>query len=192
VVSGELDGRERGRGSSMASGGKGRARERVMLCEMRRGSECGHWRGSKKGAGRVGGRRGREIRRCARVHTRWSTASAGRAKVTGRVHSAERERRGTRGATTQRLANRAREAKREEGCARAKQLAPIGRPHRAESERESARERKSPLTGGARLSGGTGPRACGLTGLSWAAGLLGFFSFFFFSGFSNSFSISFL
>jgi hypothetical protein len=39
----------------------------------------------------VGGRRGREIRRRAQVHTRWSTASAGRAELTGRVHGAERE-----------------------------------------------------------------------------------------------------
>jgi hypothetical protein len=37
---------------------------------------AGHWRVSKKGAGRVGGRRGREIRRRARVPTRRSTASA--------------------------------------------------------------------------------------------------------------------
>jgi hypothetical protein len=57
-----MDGREHGRGSPAAAGGVGRARERVMLCEMRQGSECGHLRGSKKGAGHVGGRRGREIR----------------------------------------------------------------------------------------------------------------------------------
>jgi hypothetical protein len=41
AVSGELDGRESGRGSPAASGGVGRARERAELCEMRRGSECG-------------------------------------------------------------------------------------------------------------------------------------------------------
>jgi hypothetical protein len=62
-----------------------------MLCEMRLGSECGHWRGSKKGARRVDGRRGREIRRHARVRTRWSTVSEGRAELIGRVHGAERE-----------------------------------------------------------------------------------------------------
>jgi hypothetical protein len=61
-VSGELDDRERGRGSPVASSGEGRARERAMLCEMRRGSERGHWWGSKKGAGRVGWHCGREIR----------------------------------------------------------------------------------------------------------------------------------
>jgi hypothetical protein len=65
AVSSELDGRKRGRGSPTASGGEGKARERAVLCEMRRGSECGHWRGSKKGARCVGGRRGREIRQRA-------------------------------------------------------------------------------------------------------------------------------
>jgi hypothetical protein len=67
---------------------------------------------------------------------------------------AQRERRGTRGATTQRLANRARETEREEGRAWAKQLAPTGWPQRV----ESALERKPSVTGGARLSGGVGAR----------------------------------
>jgi hypothetical protein len=58
AVSGELDDRERGCGSPAAAGGVGRARERVKLREMRRGVCTGHWRGSKKGDGRVGGRRG--------------------------------------------------------------------------------------------------------------------------------------
>jgi hypothetical protein len=40
-VSDELDGRECGRGSPAASGGKGRARERVELREMRRGRVWG-------------------------------------------------------------------------------------------------------------------------------------------------------
>jgi hypothetical protein len=61
--------------------------------------------------------------------------------VTDREGPRRRERRGTRGAIAQRLANRAREAEREEGRARAKQLVPIGRPQRAEGERESAREK---------------------------------------------------
>ena len=73
----------------------------------------GHWRGSKKGAGHVGERRGREIQRRARVRTRRSMAGAGRADLTGRVHGVERERRGALGATAQQLANRAREAERE-------------------------------------------------------------------------------
>jgi hypothetical protein len=114
VVSGELDGWERGHGSPAASGGEGRARERAELREMKRGSECGHWWGSKKGAGRVGGRRGREIRQRARVRTRRSMAGAGRAYLTGQAHSAEREE-GTRGATVQKLANRDRERERERG-----------------------------------------------------------------------------
>jgi hypothetical protein len=116
-----------------------RARERAGLCEMRRGSECGHWRGSKRGAGCVGGHRGREIRRRARVRTRWSTASAGRAELTWRVHDVERE----KGARGQRLSawQRGPARQREEGRARAKQLAPTGRPQWAQSERERERER---------------------------------------------------
>jgi hypothetical protein len=65
AVSGKLDGRERGLGSPVASGGEGRARERARVCEMSRGASAGHWRGSKKGVGRVGRRRGRETRRRA-------------------------------------------------------------------------------------------------------------------------------
>jgi hypothetical protein len=83
VVSGELDGRERGRGSPAASGGEGRARERARVCEMKRGVCAGHWRGSKMGVGHVSRHRGREIRRCAQVRTRWSTASAEGAELTG-------------------------------------------------------------------------------------------------------------
>jgi hypothetical protein len=45
----------------------------------------------------MGGRRGREIWRCVRVRTRWSTVSAGRAELTERVHGAEREKRDARG-----------------------------------------------------------------------------------------------
>jgi hypothetical protein len=91
---------------------------------MRWGSECRRWRGSKRELGRVGERRGREFRRRARVRTCRSTA---RVELIGRVHDAEREKRGAR-ATDQRLAERARETEREEGGARAKQLAPTGRP----------------------------------------------------------------
>jgi hypothetical protein len=74
---------------------------------------AGHWRGSKKGARRVGGHRGREIRRRTRVRTRRSTASAEGAELTGRVHGAEREEKGACGATARRLADRARETERE-------------------------------------------------------------------------------
>jgi hypothetical protein len=45
----------------------------------------------------VGGRRGRGFRRRARVRTRRSTARAGRAELTGRVHNTEREKRDARG-----------------------------------------------------------------------------------------------
>jgi hypothetical protein len=60
----------------------------------------------------VGGRRGREIQRRARVRTRRSTARAGKAELIGQAHDAEREK-GTRGATTRQLANRACETERE-------------------------------------------------------------------------------
>jgi hypothetical protein len=97
AVSGELDGRERGRGSLAVAGGVSRARERVKLSEMKRGVCAGHWRGSKKGAGRMDGRRGREIWRRARVRTRRSTASAKGAELTGQAHDAEREEKGCAG-----------------------------------------------------------------------------------------------
>jgi hypothetical protein len=120
----------------------GRARERAELCEMRRGSECGHERGSKRELGRVGGHRGREFRRRARVRTRRSTADAGRAELTGRVHDAERERKGAHGAMAQRLAARAREVEREEGRGGGnnwrRQVGPSGQRAR---ERERAREK---------------------------------------------------
>jgi hypothetical protein len=98
------------------------------------------------------------------VRTRRSTASTEGAKLTGQAHGAEREK-GTRGATTQQLANRAREAERGEGRAGGRVVA----------------DRR------VRLSSGAGARP------GWAElGRLGCFLFFFFSEFSNSFSISFL
>jgi hypothetical protein len=45
----------------------------------------------KKRVGCVGGRRGRETRRRARVRTRWSTAGARKADLTGLAHAVERE-----------------------------------------------------------------------------------------------------
>jgi hypothetical protein len=81
----------------MAAGGVGRVREGVKLSEMRQGVCAGHWRGSKKGVGRVGGCRGREIRRRARVRTHRSTASAEGVELTGQAHGAEREKRGAWG-----------------------------------------------------------------------------------------------
>jgi hypothetical protein len=58
---------------------------------------AGHRWGYNKRVGHVGGRRGRETRRRARVRTRWSTAGARKADLTGRVHGAEREKRNARG-----------------------------------------------------------------------------------------------
>jgi hypothetical protein len=75
---------------------------------MRRGASARHWRGSKIGVGRVGGRRGRETRRRARVRTRRSTMSAKKTELTRQAHDAEREKR-TRGGNGSALANRARE-----------------------------------------------------------------------------------
>jgi hypothetical protein len=120
-----------------------RARERVKLCEMRRGVCAGHWRGSKKGVGRV--------------RTRRSTASAERAELTGQAHGAEREERGARGNGSATGDPGPRD--RERGSARAKETgadrsAPLG----SEREREGAREGELPLTGGVRLSDGAGAR----------------------------------
>jgi hypothetical protein len=55
MVFGELDDRGGGRRSPARSGGVSRARARAGLREMRRGSECGHGRGSKRswGVGRA-------------------------------------------------------------------------------------------------------------------------------------------
>jgi hypothetical protein len=107
---------------------------------MRRGSECGRWQGSKKGAGRVGGCRGREIRRHARVRTRRSTAGARRADLTRRLHGAKREERGAQGndSGTGEPGPRGRERR----SVRVKKSAPIGWPEWAESERERERARE--------------------------------------------------
>jgi hypothetical protein len=151
---------------------------------------AGHWRGSKKGAGRVGGRRGREIRRRARVCTRRSTAGAGKADLTRQAHGAEREK-GTRGDNGSALANRARETKRErertsEGNWR-RQVHPT-----EQRESEGARALGFAPIGETRLSGREGTRArararAGLNGLPWAE-----LAFSYFPGISNAFSIYFL
>jgi hypothetical protein len=107
----------------------------------------------------VGGRRGRETRRRARVRTHQSTARAGKAELTKQAHGAEREK-GTRGGNGSALANRARETERERESERAKEtgadrLAPPG----SEREREGAHEGEPPLTGGVCLSGIAGARS---------------------------------
>jgi hypothetical protein len=95
---------------------------------MRRGASTGHWRGSKKGAGLVGGRRGQEIRRRAQVRTRRSTVGARRADLTGQAHGTEREK-GTRGWRNRRrqvgpTGQRAREGRRAGGRAAADRRGP--------------------------------------------------------------------
>jgi hypothetical protein len=132
----------------------GRARERVKLCKMRRGVCAGHWRGSKKEVGRVGGRRGREIQRRARVRTRRSTASAEGAELTGRP-TTQREERGAWGNGSATSDPGPRDRERARG---GEKLAPTYQPHWAASEGEL------PLTGGVRLSDGAIVRARGQFG----------------------------
>jgi hypothetical protein len=118
------------------------------------------------------------------VRTRWSTTSAEKAELRGRVHGAKREERGVRGngLTTGNPGPRDRERK---GACRRRKLATTDRSQRAASERVSARGRLAP-TGGAHLSRAAGARGTGPGELVWAEMV-----FFFFPGFSNSFSISF-
>jgi hypothetical protein len=111
----------------------GRAREWVKLSEMRRGVCVGHWWGSKKGVGRVGGHRGRETWRRARVRTRRSMARAGKEELTRQAHGVER----IKGCMGQRLGGwrSGPSRQRERGSARVKETgadksAPLG------SERE--------------------------------------------------------
>jgi hypothetical protein len=63
--------------------------------------------------------------------------------LTGRVHGTEREKRDARGNGSAPGEPGARDREREEGRARAKQLAPTGRPQRAERERERESGRES-------------------------------------------------
>jgi hypothetical protein len=99
-------------------------------------------------------------------------------ELTAKVYSAEREERDARGngSATGKPVPRGRErgdaTGEETGADRS---TPLG----SEREREGARDRELPLTGGVRLSGGAGARAHGLAGLVWAA-------------FSFSFSLDFL
>jgi hypothetical protein len=163
----------------------GRARERVKLCELRQGVCAGHWRGSKKGAGRMGRRRGREIQGRARVRTRRSTASAEGAELTGQAHDTEREERGARGNGS--ATGEPGPPDRERESAQGRKIGTDRSTHLgSERGREGAREGELSLTCGVRLSDGAGTRP-GWADLGW----LGCFILFFFSGFSNSFSISF-
>jgi hypothetical protein len=186
VASGELDDWGGGHGSPARSDGVGRALARAGLREMRRGSECGCGRCSKRAGTHGQTMWPRFPATCASARARWSTAGAGKAELTAQAHGTERED-GRAGVTTRRLAKRARKAEREEGHAGeetgADSLAPLGR----ERVREGARGRGLPLSGGTHLSGGAGARP------GWAElGRLGCFAFFLFPEFPNCFSISFL
>jgi hypothetical protein len=165
-VSGELDGREHGRESPAVAGGVGRARERA--CRMRRGASARHWQGSKKGVGRVGGRRGRETRRRARVRTRWSTAGARKAELTGLAHGTEGEK-GTRGGNDSALANQARETEREGERAGevtgADRLGPLGSERARESGRSGLRRQVGLAC---QVERARGHAWAGLNGLPWA------------------------
>jgi hypothetical protein len=96
--------------------------------------------------------------------------------MTGQADSVEKEK-GTREATTRQQANRARKVEREEGRAGEETGADRSAPLGNEREREGARGRGLPLTGGVSLSGGTGARAHGLARLSWAGWAAFRFSF---------------
>jgi hypothetical protein len=87
---------------------------------------AGHWRGSKKGAGRVDGRRGRETRRRARVRTRQSTARAGKAELTRQAHDAEREKRTGNGSALANGHAKQREGERAGEVTGADRLGPLG------------------------------------------------------------------
>jgi hypothetical protein len=69
AVSGELDGRGGGRGSLTSSGGVSRARARAGRREMRRGSECGRGRGSKRSWGLGRATWPRILATCASAHS---------------------------------------------------------------------------------------------------------------------------
>jgi hypothetical protein len=143
AVFGELDGRENGHGSPAASGGKGRARERARVCEMRRRTSAGHWRGSKKGVG-------------ARGRASWSRNPATCVSVHAPVHGERGE--GETDTAGPRRRERKRDARgngsaagdlgprdRERVNGRRK-LAATGWSHRVESERERGRARARTAT----------------------------------------------
>jgi hypothetical protein len=150
----------------------------------------GHWRGSKKGVGRVGGRRGRETRRRARVHKRRSTAGARKAELAGLVHGAGREKRDARGNGSMTgdpgPRDREREGERAGEVTGADRLDPLGGERARESGRSGLR-RQVGLACEAERARGRGCTRAGLNGLPW-----GQISFFYFPEISNAFSIYFL
>jgi hypothetical protein len=120
MVSGELGGRERRRGSSTASRGDGRARERAELHEMRRGRARGTGGALRRELGAWAGvvaEKSDDVRKCALVGARW--AWEGGSDRAGPWH---RERKGD---------------------TRVEKPAPTGQPHWAASERGKACGRES-------------------------------------------------
>jgi hypothetical protein len=75
------------------------------------------------------------------VHTRWSTASAGRANLTGKVHSAEREERGAQGNDSATGEPGPRDRERERACGRRNWRRQVG-PTRQRA-REGGRAKES-------------------------------------------------
>jgi hypothetical protein len=162
VASGELDDRGGRRGSPARSDGVGRALARARLREMRRGSECGFRRCSKRA-----GTRGRTTwprfpATCASARALvYGGRGEGRADSAGpqrREREIERERgwaRGGNGSTTSKEGPQSRETRRahEQGNRRRQP----GPARQREGERGRAEE-GLPLTGGTHLSGGAGAR----------------------------------
>jgi hypothetical protein len=160
AIFGELDGRGGGRGSPARSSGMSRARVRVGLREMRRGSECGHGRGLKWSRGVVRATWPRIPMTCASARSLVHGGQGeGRTDCEG---PRRREREGARGGTARRLAERARKIEKEEGregeATGADKSAPLG------SEREGGKGARDILL----LTGVAGSWARGLTGPSWA------------------------
>jgi hypothetical protein len=88
MASGRQGDRHGGRGSPARSSSEGRARERASLREMGWGSECGCGRCSK---GSWGARAG-DVARDLGVRATGPRRFVGKAKLTGRSHSAVRGR----------------------------------------------------------------------------------------------------
>jgi hypothetical protein len=138
----------------------------------------------------VGGRRGQETQRRARVRTRWSSTGARKEDLTRLAHDAEGEKRDARGngSTTGNPGprDREREGERAGEVTGADRLGPLGSERARESGRSRLR-REVGLACQAERARGRGHTRADLNGLSWAE-----LAFFYFPGISNAFSIYFL
>jgi hypothetical protein len=121
VASGGLDDWHDGRGSPARLSGVSRARERARLCEMGRGSECGHGHCSERSWGA------------------WAGDVAGDLGVRASPRRAWGRRSWQGGPTSQRERERARGGR---------QLAPTALPHWVERGRERARTGKGTIADG--------------------------------------------